>query len=176
MTDAPDPSPTPAPVPAEPATATALPPENLTRGTLLALLIIPAGIVAWVIVWAIGFVAAIVGIGIAFGALALYRFGSGGRISFNGAVRISAIIVVTLVLAFIAGIVSDNVSYYSRALANGKFFEGLAATIDRAGGDLVINLLLLIAFAALGIFTVFRTAVTQRKQEQAATTVLPPAA
>jgi hypothetical protein len=156
------------PIPTPAATPAILPPENLLRGTLLALLIIPAGIIVWVIVWAIGFVAAIVGIGIAVGALALYRRGSGGRVSYNGATRVSVIIVVTLILAFIAGLVSDNPQYFSRAAQTGKFFEGLAAQFARGGGDYLINLLLVAVFAVLGIVIVFRTAYTQAKADRAA--------
>jgi hypothetical protein len=163
MSDTPD-----APIPAPAATAAVLPPENRLRGTLLALLIIPAGIIVWVIVWAIGFVAAIVGIGIAVGALALYRFGSGGRVSYNGAVRVSVIILVTLVLSFIAGIISDSPTYFQRALQSGKFFEGLGAAFSRGGGDFTINILLVLVFAVLGIVLVFRTANTQAKADQVA--------
>lgn len=164
MSDTPDiTAPEPAPV-----TPVVLPAENRTRGTLFALAIIPAGIIVWVIVWAIGFIAAIVGIGIALGALALYRFGSGGRISINGAVRVSVIVIVTLILSFIAGLVSDNVAYFSRAMQSGKFFEALQYTMSLGGGDLTINLLLVLVFAVLGVVIVFRTAFTQAKTERAA--------
>jgi hypothetical protein len=147
-------------VPAAPA---ALPAENLLRGTLFALLIIPAGVLAWGIVAAFGYISWIVGAGIVFGALALYRYGSGGRVSFAGATRISVVIVITLALSFISGIVMPNWSYFSRALGSGKFFEGLAATINRAGGNLAIDIIAVIAFAIIGIVVAFRTAMQQSK-------------
>jgi hypothetical protein len=160
MSETPD-----APVPApEPAPAAVLPPENRVRGTLLALLIIPAGILVWVVVWAIGFIAGIVGIGVALGALALYRWGSRGRISVPGAVAVSVITLVTLVLAFFAGIVSDDLRYFGRALANGTLFESIGAAMSRYGGDLTINVLLLVVFAAIGVFTIFRTAMVQQRE------------
>ncbi len=75
----------------------------MPRGTLLALLIIPAGIIAWVVLWQFGLIASIVALGIAIGALWLYRIGSGGRISRTGAIRVTIITVVTLLLAFLGG-------------------------------------------------------------------------
>jgi hypothetical protein len=157
-----------APIPAPAATPAVLPPENRLRGTLLALLIIPAGIIVWVLVAAIGFISGWVGIGIAVGALALYRFGSGGRISYNGAIRVSVIVLFTIVASYISGVVAGNPSYFSRALQSGKFFEGLSATMSRGGGDTVINVLLVAVFAVLGVVLVFRTAATQAKADQVA--------
>jgi hypothetical protein len=139
-----------------------LPAENRTRGTLFALLILPAGIIVWSIVSAIGFISGWVAIGIALGALWLYRKGSGGRIGFDGAARVSIITVVTLVLAFFAGVIASNPFYFQRAFANGKVIEGIGATLQYAGGDLVISILLPVIFAILGIVAVFRTAATQR--------------
>lgn len=174
MSETPNPG-EPVPTPAVAAAASALPPENRLRGTLLTLPIIPAGVIVWAIVAAIGYISGIVGLGIAIGALALYRLGSGGRISFNGAARVSAIVLGTLVLSFIAGIVVPNASYFSRAAQSGRFFEALSYSMTLGGGDTVINVLLALLFAALGVFTIFRTAATQAKQEQAAAQ-LPPAA
>ena len=173
MTDAPDPAATPAPLPAQPAGPTVLPPENRTRGTLLALLIIPAGIIVWAIIWSIGYISGIVGIGVAIGALALYRKGSGGRISLNGAARVSVIIIVTLVLAFFVGVIVGDPLLFQRAARTGRFIEAFTQELGLyETGGLVINILLLVVFTVLGVFTVFRTAVTQAKQQPAA--VVPP--
>lgn len=95
----------PAAIPVEPAAP--LPPENVGRGTVLALLAIPAGILVFLIIWSLGFIASIVGFGVAFAALFLYRRGSGGRISVIGAVVVAAITLVTLVLAVLVGELSD---------------------------------------------------------------------
>ena len=96
----------------------------------MALLIIPAGIIAWVILWQFGLIASIVALGIAIGALWLYRFGSGGRISRMGAIRVTIITIVALLLAFLAGLVADvlplyasqrNINFVS-ALTSGEFW------------------------------------------------------
>ena len=166
-TDAPVPASTPA-TPVQPAVPVVLPAENRTRGTLLALLIIPAGIIVWSVIASIGFISGWIAIGIAIGALALYRFGSGGRVSYNGALRVSVITVVTIVLAYISGFVVPNGAYFARALRSGKFFEGLDATMARGGGDTLIGLLLVLAFTVLGVVIVFRTAATQKKEQAAA--------
>jgi hypothetical protein len=152
------------------ATAPTLPPENITRGTLLALLILPAGIIVWAIVAAIGYISGIEGLLIALGALALYRVGSGGRIGYAGALRVSIIIVVTLLLSYAAGVIVPNDAAFARAANNGRFFDALFGAMFT--GDAVINVLLALVFAVLGVFTVYRTAATQAKEAQAAT---PPA-
>jgi hypothetical protein len=138
------------------------PAENRARGTLFALPIVPAGIVAWSLVSAVGFIAGWIAIAIALGALWLYRKGSGGRIGVNGAVRVSIITVVTLVLAFFAGLIASNPFYFQTALADGRLGESVVATLQNGGGDLVISLLLSATFAILGVFVVFRTAVVHR--------------
>jgi hypothetical protein len=124
-------------------------------------------VIVWAIVAAIGYISGIVGLGIALGALGLYRLGSGGRISYNGAARVSAIVVGTLILSFIAGIVAPNAAYFSRAAQTGRFFDALGYAMSLGGGDTVINILLALVFAALGVFTIFRTAATQAKQLRA---------
>ena len=164
MSETPDTS-APAPTPAEPAV---LPAENVLKGTLFALLIIPAGVFAWGLVAAFGYISWIVGAGIVFGALALYRYGSGGRISYGGAARVSVVMLITLGLSFIAGFVTPQWSYFSRALSTGRFFEGLAATIGRNGENAVFDILAVVVFAVIGVVVAFRTAAQQAKQ-------LPPA-
>ena len=91
------------------ANAAAAPVENATRGTLVSLLIVPIGVVVWVLIWNLGFVAGIVGFGIAVGALFLYRFGSGGIVSRGGAVRVVLVTLATVLLAMFASVVSDVV-------------------------------------------------------------------
>jgi hypothetical protein len=146
-----------------------LPSENVPRGTILALLIIPAGIIVWTIIWSIGFIASIVALGVALGALALYRLGSGGRISRTGAIRVTIITIVTLVLSFIVGIVSDNLAYYLKAINAGRFFDALSADIGRAPGDYAIQFVLAIGLGALGCFSVLRTAFVQTAAANAQT-------
>jgi hypothetical protein len=166
---------TPAPMP--PATPEALPPENVQRGTLLALLVIPAGIVVWVILWGFGFIASLVAFGIAIGALWLYRFGSGGRISRAGAVRVTLVTVVALILAFVAGLVSEVLPMYANqrnidfvsALTSGEFWSFFNNAVANNFGDVAVQFVIALAFGALGCFSVLRTAFRQTREMEAGT-------
>ena len=89
------------------------PREDTARGTLFALAVIPLGIVVWVAIWNLGWIAGIVAYGVAVGALLLYRLGSGGFVSRAGAVRVLLISVATIVLSLIAMVVSDAVNEVS---------------------------------------------------------------
>jgi hypothetical protein len=165
------------------STTPSTPSENVPRGTLLALLIIPAGIIVWVIIWGLGFIASIVALGIAIGALWLYRLGSGGRISRAGAVRVTVITVVALLLAFWAGLVSDvlplyagqrNIDYVT-ALTSGEFWSLFNHAVANNFGDVAVQFVIALAFGALGCFSVLRTAFVQtRAADAAAGTVAPP--
>jgi len=176
------PEPTSASVP--PVNPASLPSENVPRGTLMALLIIPAGIIVWVILWQFGLIASLVALGIAIGALWLYRIGSGGRISRAGAVRITVITVVALLLAFLAGLVADvlpmyanqrNLDYVS-ALTSGEFWEFFSHAVDNNLGDVVVQLVIALVFGALGCFSVLRTAFVQTRAIEAGPNTQPPAA
>lgn len=175
MSDTPDAT-TPPPAPEQPdaaavapaAPAAPLPPENAGRGTLLALLIVPAAIAAWSIVSAVGFISGWIPLLVSIGALALYRRGSGGRISYAGAIRVALIALGTIVVSFLAGpVIGDTSGYIARALSRGRLLEGIVSWYG-AGGDLAINLLLVLAFTVLGIVIVFRTAAQQLKEQRAA--------
>jgi hypothetical protein len=164
---------TPAHMP--PATPEALPPENVQRGTLLALLVIPAGIVVWVILWGFGFIASLVAFGIAIGALWLYRFGSDGRISRAGAVRVTLVTVVALILAFVAGLVSEVLPMYANqrnldfvsALTSGEFWSFFNNAVANNFGDVAVQFVIALAFGALGCFSVLRTAFRQTREMEA---------
>jgi hypothetical protein len=85
--------------PAPSTSPSSLPSENFQRGVIFALIVLPLGILAWDVLWSVGFVASIVAFGVAWGAVRLYRIGSGGRITRNGAIAVTAITVVTLALS-----------------------------------------------------------------------------
>jgi hypothetical protein len=157
------------------AETTSLPSENVPRGTLLALLIIPAGILAWVLLWQFGLVASIVAFGISLGALWLYRFGSGGRISRTGAIRVTIITVVALVLSFVAGLVSDvlpmyanqrNLDYVS-ALTSGEFWTFFSHALSNNFENIAAPLVIAALFGLLGCFSVLRTAFRQTRPADA---------
>jgi hypothetical protein len=161
--------------PAEPFAVAAppLPPENLVRGLLLSLLAIPAGILVFVLIWNLGFIASIVGFGVAFAAFFLYRLGSGGRVSMRGAIVIALVTVVTLVLAFIAAEVFTVAGEIARVndvpvtevLTTPEllgFVVNVLTSPEVAGalaGDAVMTLL----FGAIGCFAVLRGAFREAK-------------
>ena len=156
-------------------TTPSLPSENIPRGTLMALLIIPAGIIAWVVLWQFGLVASIVAFGVAIGALWLYRFGSGGRISRTGAVRVTIITIVTLLLSFLAGLVADVLPLYASqrnqdyitALTSGEFWTFFNHALANNLGNVAAPLVLALVFGVLGCFSVLRTAFVQTRAAEA---------
>jgi len=162
-----------APVP--PVNPASLPPENVPRGTLLALLIIPAGIIVWVILWQFGLIASLVAFGIAIGALWLYRFGSGGRVSRGGAVRVTIITIAALLLAFLAGLVADVLPMYANqrnldfvsALTSNDFWQFFGNAVGNNFGDVAVQLVIALIFGALGCFSVLRTAFVQTRAIEA---------
>jgi hypothetical protein len=136
--------------------------------------VLPAGVVAWDILWGFGFVASIVAFGVAYLAVRLYRFGSGGRISRNGAIAIAVITIGTLVISFISGFAVDLVGQYSRisgqsipeSLVSSRFW-GIVFTA-MTSGQALISLLLAAAFGALGCFSILRSAFRQTRVQPAA--------
>ena len=106
---------------------TPLPAENVTRGTLFALLALPAGVLVWGVVASFDFISGWIAIGIAIFALWLYRKGSGGRIGFNGAARVAIISIVTLIIAYVVGIAVGYPVEFSRALSRGTVIPLIGA-------------------------------------------------
>lgn len=141
---------------------------NETRGILVALAIIPLGIVAWGILWNFGFIASIVGFGVALGAMFLYRLGTGGRITRLSAIFITAITLVTLLLAFFGGMVLDGLTGFSQATGqsqfdlffSSRFWDGFFVILNEPGvlGSYTGDFLLALLFGALGCFQVIRRA------------------
>jgi len=143
-------------------------PEDVMRGTAFSLAAVPAGVLIWVVLWRAGFIASIVALGVAFLAMYLYRSGSGGAIGRSGAVRVTAVTIVTLLLAFFAGVVSDVLEVWtvdtgegaSTALLSSDFWSGfgyvmgLDGVVPSYGKDAGLALL----FGALGCFSTLRGA------------------
>jgi hypothetical protein len=144
----------------------AAPIEDVNRGTVVALLTIPAGIIVWTLIWSIGFVASIVAFGVAVLASFLYRLGSGGVISRAGAVRITAITLVTVVLSIIAGLMADvaiaigNIANISpiEALTHPGFGDLFGLYLSSGDGGLYFSLAIAVLFGVLGCFGVLRGA------------------
>lgn len=150
--------------PAAPFLATE-PRENIGRGALLALLTVPAGVAVWVLVWGMGFIASIVGFGVAFLALRLYVWGA-GRISRAGALVVLAVTVVTLLLAFFGGIVYDAALGLGQlggmstwqAFTHPGFWPTFSTLLPEALPEYLPDFGLASAFGALGAFTTLRSA------------------
>lgn len=144
------------------------PAADETRGTIFALAIIPLGVAAWLILWSFGFIASIVGFGVALGAVFLYRLGAGGQVTRGGAVRVALLTIVTLALAFFAGIVLDAVQSYSAAsgatymalVTDSLFWSDFFAVLGEPGvlGSYLPDFGLALLFGVLGCFSVLRSA------------------
>ncbi|GAA1443682.1 hypothetical protein [Leifsonia poae] len=138
-------------------------PERVARGLALALVVIPVGVAAWVLLWNIGFIASIVSYGVSFGAVWLYRVGSKARVTRASFWGVLAIIVVTVVLSLGAGIFSDLVQAVgiplSEALSEPQFWSLFWRNIF-TNGDLwsayLPQIVLALAFAALGCYRTIR--------------------
>lgn len=139
--------------------------ERVGRGLALALLIIPAGVVVWTVLWNIGFIASIVSWGVAVGAVWLYRVGSKARVTRGAFWGIIAIVVVTVVLSLLAGMFTDLASAISVPLQEaitdpnvwGVFADNLLNNGDMWQAYLP-QVLIALVFAFLGCFTTLRRA------------------
>lgn len=148
--------------------------ENVARGTLAALLTLPVGVAAWVVLWGFGFIASIVAALVAFLALRLYVRGA-GRISRAGAAVVLLTTAVTLVLAFFAGIVYDAVVAFSdgsglgawATLTHPDFWSVFAEILPEALPEYLPDFGWALGFGALGSFAVLRSAFAAARAEDA---------
>ncbi|MDQ1555627.1 MAG: hypothetical protein QOI02_629 [Actinomycetota bacterium] len=147
---------------AQPAT----PAENVVRGTLFALIAIPAGVIVFDLLWFVGFIASIVTFGVAILATWLYRKGSGGVISRNGAWALLAIIAVTVALSLFTGLFTDFTRLavnetgmsVTELLGNPNFWPNFTLDLPeniKANG---LSLAIAIAFGIMGAFSTLRQA------------------
>lgn len=88
-----------------------LPPERVGRGTLLALVAVPVGMIVAALIWQVGFIASISTLVMAALLPILYRRGSGGRIS-KGIPVIIGLAVIGTVLSFFAVVTGDLIKAY----------------------------------------------------------------
>lgn len=158
-----------------PSVPSSTPAERVGRGALLALLVIPAGVGAWLLVWSFGYIASIVAAGVAFGAFWLYTRGAGG-ISRLGALVVLGITVVTLLLAFFSGIVLDAARGFGEGSGLGTwgaftheqfwptFWDIVPPVLPDYGSDFAWAL----GFGALGSWATLRTAFAAAKGVPAA--------
>lgn len=153
------------------------PRENVARGALAALLTVPVGVAAWVVIWGFGFVASIVAAVVAFVALRLYLWGA-GRISRVGAVVVLLTTLGTLLLAFWAGIVYDAAVGFGEvsglgtwgAFTHPEFWPTFSAIAPEAFPDYVPDFLWALGFGALGSFATLRSAFAEASTPAVMTT------
>ncbi|MFM9919085.1 hypothetical protein [Lacisediminihabitans sp. H27-G8] len=141
-------------------------PENVVRGGMFAAVAVPLGIVLWVVIWSIGFVSAIVAFAVAAFAAWLYRKGSGGLVSKVGALVIAGIVLVTILLSFYFGLVSDYAKFAGEqlglnpfaAVLDPLFWPNFTADFGLLLNANLLNLLFALALGTLGAFSVIRKA------------------
>lgn len=137
------------------------------RGRLLALLAVPAGVVAWVLLWRVGVLTAFVALLVAALALGLYKRGAGVPPHRADAVFLVAVTVAGMGLAFVSGLVSDLWVVWSQrtgegmgALANPDFIDHAVTMLGRPavwsayGRDLLMTVIL----TAVGSLSILRFA------------------
>ena len=145
-------------VPPQPA-----PGEDVLRGALFALVVLPLGIIVWMLLWEVHVIASIVPFGVAAGAARLYVVGTRGRLSRTGVWVIVGITVATAILAFVGGVWLDAVDFLGGSPLARIFdpepwslmADNLASNPDFVkgySGDLLASL----AFGALGCFFTLR--------------------
>jgi hypothetical protein len=147
------------------------PGQRLLAGSLLALLVIPAGVILFTMISSIGFVASFTGFAIAFGAVWLYRKGAGGIITRAGAGAITGIVVVTLLLGFYVSMVFDFANAFAKsatnlghpltawtAFNNAAFWPLFNENFGPLFSDNALFFVLALAFGILGSFRILRRA------------------
>lgn len=141
--------------------------ESMAKGLALATLAPIAGIALWVLLWRGGFIASIVSFAVAWGAVKLYKIGAGVDLpSRKAALSLAALILVGVVLAFFAGIISDATSFYKEEaqmselelLQNSQFWSLVWENfkLSEFWSSYTTDILISLAFTALGIFWIIR--------------------
>lgn len=146
------------------------------KGLLVSLLVIPVGVALWVILWSWGFIASIVSFGIAWGAIWLYRAGSGRSWpTTRDAWLLFAVILIGVILAFLGGIVSDIWLGYSEVygseavLLSGDFFSVTAEVLSdpEVWSEYTTDIIISLAFAILGAGALVRGMFSKPAPEEA---------
>lgn len=130
------------------------------------------GVIAWLILWDLGWMASLVAFIAAAGAARLYVLGTGGTISRRGVWVVVALTVVTVLLSFLGSLLIDA----ARFLGGGSPLSMLAdaQTWDLLGFNLATNrelvesyagdFLLALLFSALGCFFTLRQLFAQTRK------------
>jgi hypothetical protein len=144
--------------------------EDLVRGTLFSLVAIPAGVILWLILWNMGFIASIVGFLVAAGAARMYVLGSGGSLSRRGVWVIAGVTLATVLVSFLGSIWVD--------IASAMKVSPLAQLVDPQAWDLFVlnvtgnpeflelyagDFAMALLFSALGCFFTLRRLFSQTR-------------
>ncbi len=134
------------------------PTPNPTRGKLLALLVIPAGMALWILLWSWGFMSAIVSFVIAYGAVWLFQVGAKTTPTRADTYYLLVVILIGVIASFLGGMISDAWSVWAAEMGNeakflsGDFWSFVGANITN--GDLwksySTDILIAFVFAILG--------------------------
>jgi len=143
--------------------------ENVGRGAALALVVLPAGVLVWLLLWKAGFIASIVAFGIVWAAVMLYRFGSGGALGRTGAFIVLAIVIVTLLLSFLSGMVFDAATELGKindlstweAFRHPQFWSTFWDVFPDVLPDYKTDFAIAAGFGALGAFSSLRAVFQQ---------------
>lgn len=145
--------------------------ENVIRGALFALAVVPLGAAAWLVLWNMGWMASIVAFIAATVAARLYALGTGAVISRRGAWVVAAITLGTVLLSFWGGMLLDAAKYLGGGspltmLADAGTWDLLLYNlstnrdlVDGYAGDFLLALL----FSALGCFFTLRQLFTHTR-------------
>ena len=145
-------------------------PDNSRNGILLALLIIPIGVVLWDVLWGFGFIASVVSFVISAGAVRLFRLGAGAEPARKSALWLLGIIATTVILSFLSGVLLDAAKYYAaeynvgtvQAFGMPDFWNFAAANLTNSAlwGGYITDIAISIAFAALGAYSIGKRLLT----------------
>jgi hypothetical protein len=146
---------------------------NYAKGFVYALAAVVVGVVAWVILWRFGFIASIVAFGLSAGAVWLYQKGAGADVDKKGAGIVIGLVLAGLVLAFLAGMMSDAWDVYTSADIKGtgslfsaefwSFFTGNLGSSELWNAYLP-DIGMAVLFGALGCFGVIKDLIDKQKQ------------
>lgn len=147
---------------------------NRTLGRLFSLLVIPAGVALWVLLWNWGFMASIVAFAIAYGAIWLYQAGAKTKPARKDVAFLISVIVVGVVASFLGGMVSDGWYAWTEEFSettgffSGEFlsFIGANFTSGELWGAYVVDILIAVVFAALGAGVLIRDLLKPEEQEK----------